>query len=63
MGIYKRLVLSQRIFEKPKHSVRFITSVPCLIIAGMNFLYCKFHLFITYLAYENNKHVILAIEQ
>ena len=31
-GIYKRLECSQSIFEKPKHSVCFITSVPCLAI-------------------------------
>ena len=32
VGIYKRLQCSQSIFEKPKHSVCFITSVPCLAI-------------------------------
>ena len=30
MGVYKRLECSQSIFEKPKHSVCIITSVPCL---------------------------------
>ena len=32
VGVYKRLECSQSIFEKPKHSVCFITLVPCLTI-------------------------------
>ena len=32
VGVYKKLEWSQSIFEKPKHSVCFITSVPCLAI-------------------------------
>ena len=67
VGVYKRLECSQSLFEKTKHSVCFITSVPCLAIVYELFFpveNCKFHLFITYLAYENkNKHVLLAIEQ
>ena len=30
MGVYKRLECSQSIFEQPKRSVCFISSVPCL---------------------------------
>ena len=68
MDVYKRLEFSQSIFEKPKHSVCFITSVPCLAIVLYEILFpvenCKFHWFLTYLAYENkNKYVLLAIEQ
>ena len=29
VDVYKKLECSQSIFEKPKHSVCFITSVPC----------------------------------
>ena len=32
VDVYKKLECSQSIFEKPKHSVCFITSVPCLAI-------------------------------
>ena len=32
VDVYKKLECSQSIFEKPKHSVCFYTSVPCLAI-------------------------------
>ena len=69
VGVYKRLGCSQSIFEKPKHSVCFITSCSTMFSYCMNF--CSrlrtvnsINLFITFLAYENkNKHVLLVIEQ
>ena len=68
VGFYKRLGCSQSIFEKPKLSVCFITSCSTMLSYCMNFCSwlrtVKFHLFITFLAYENkNKHVLLVIEQ